>query len=204
MIENKNHWYDGLFYDYVIAPNQDKSFSHIKNIIEANSSIIDVGCGTGRLAFQIADKCSKIDAIDLSIKNIEVARKKLSKNISDKIHFFHADANNFFTNSHHYDYAVLSYVIHEMDESLRVNILNTILQYTDKIIILDYFVPQPKNIWRLLNEVVEFAAGKDHYRNFRTYSKNEGIKGLSKLSGLKIIDEIQNSPSSSHIAVLQK
>ena len=204
MIDNKNHWYDGLFYDYVIAPNQDKSFSHIKNIIESNSSIIDVGCGTGRLAFQIEDKCSKIDCIDLSIKNIEVAKKKLAKNTSDKIHFFHVDVNNFFTDSHHYEYAVLSYVIHEVDECLRVDILQTISQYADKIILIDYFVPQPKNLWRLLNEIVEFAAGNEHYKNFKTYTKNEGIKGLSKMSGLKIIKEIQNSPSSSHIAVLQK
>ncbi|MBL1214902.1 MAG: class I SAM-dependent methyltransferase [Ignavibacteriae bacterium] len=64
MIKNKNHWYDGLFYDYLIAPNQDKSFQHIKNIIEPDSSLIDIGCGTGRLAFQIADKCSRFDGID--------------------------------------------------------------------------------------------------------------------------------------------
>jgi len=25
MDENKNHWYDGLFYDKFIAPNQDKA-----------------------------------------------------------------------------------------------------------------------------------------------------------------------------------
>ncbi len=204
MIDNKNHWYDGLFYDYLIAPNQDTSFSHIKNIIEPNSSLIDVGCGTGRLAFQIADKCSKVDCIDLSIKNIEVARKKLVKNNSDKIRFFHADASHFLSKNIRYDYAVLSYVIHEMDESLRVDILKTISQYADKIILVDYFVPQPKNLWWLLNEVVEFAAGRDHYRNFKTYTKNDGLIGLSKLSGLKIIKEIQNSPSSSHIAVLQK
>ncbi|MBL1214901.1 MAG: hypothetical protein HND52_16195 [Ignavibacteriae bacterium] len=91
-----------------------------------------------------------------------------------------------------------------MDESLRVGLLQSISRFADKIIIVDYFVPQPKNFWRLLNEVVEFAAGKDHYKNFKTYTKNEGIIGLSKLSGLKIINEVQNSPSSSHIAVLQK
>lgn len=32
-IENKNHWYDGLFYDKFIAPNQDKSYRIIKKII---------------------------------------------------------------------------------------------------------------------------------------------------------------------------
>ena len=42
MLNNKNHWYDGRFYDWLIAPNQDKSFSHVKNIIKESSSVIDV------------------------------------------------------------------------------------------------------------------------------------------------------------------
>ncbi|MBK7710882.1 MAG: hypothetical protein IPJ37_07995 [Bacteroidales bacterium] len=54
MTENKNHWYDGWFYDKIIAPNQDKLFGQIKNIIEQGSDIIDVGCGTGRPEFSLA------------------------------------------------------------------------------------------------------------------------------------------------------
>ncbi|MDO9257317.1 MAG: hypothetical protein Q7U54_17490 [Bacteroidales bacterium] len=43
MTENKTHWYDGWYYDTVIAPNQDKLFQQIKNLIEPQSTIIDVG-----------------------------------------------------------------------------------------------------------------------------------------------------------------
>ena len=57
---NKNHWYDGWFYDRLIAPNQDRLFSEIKKIIEPNSSIIDVGCGTGRFSFSVSDKVAKV------------------------------------------------------------------------------------------------------------------------------------------------
>ena len=53
MPENKNHWYDGLFYDKIIAPNQDRAFQIVKSLINKNSSVLDVGCGTGRLAFQL-------------------------------------------------------------------------------------------------------------------------------------------------------
>ncbi len=59
MNQNKNHWYDGWFYDIFIAPNQDLLFREIKAIIEPNSSVIDVGCGTGRFSFSVSDKAAK-------------------------------------------------------------------------------------------------------------------------------------------------
>ena len=75
MTINKKHWYDGIFYDKVIAPNQDKAFRVAKDMMNKQSSVIDVGCGTGRLSFQLADKCKKVDGIDLSEKNIGVAKR---------------------------------------------------------------------------------------------------------------------------------
>lgn len=80
MKENKNHWYDGLFYDRLIAPNQDRLFSQIKNLIKPNSKIIDVGCGTGRFSFSIHEKCESVLGIDLSKRNIDRANFLLSKN----------------------------------------------------------------------------------------------------------------------------
>lgn len=202
MVHNKNHWYDGLFYDRFIAPNQDKSFAQLKNLIEPNSTLIDVGCGTGRLAFQIADKCSKVDGIDLSIKNINLANKKLASIETPNVIFHHADVIKFLSVKNRYDYGVLSYVIHEVDISLRIEILKKLSQAVDKIILIDYLTPRPKGFWSGLNEIVEFVAGKDHYRNFKSYVANGGIYGLAQQSGLKIINEIKNVPSTSHIVVL--
>lgn len=50
-MESKYHWYDGLFYDKLIAPNQDKMIGKIKKLIEQDSEILDAGCVTGRLEF---------------------------------------------------------------------------------------------------------------------------------------------------------
>jgi SAM-dependent methyltransferase len=205
MVNNKNHWYDGLFYDKLIAPNQDKSFSQIKIIINPGSSLLDVGCGTGRLAFQIADKCSKVDGIDLSIKNVKLANKKLSADLFPNISFHHADVITFLSAiDKKYDYAVLSYVIHEVDISQRIEILKLLSQAADKIIIVDYLSPRPKGFWSGLNEIVEFIAGREHYRNFKSYVANGGIYALAQQSGLKIIDEIKNVPSTSHLVIISK
>ena len=38
----------------------------------------------------------------------------------------------------------------------------------------DYLVPTNKGVWGLLNEVVEFVAGNEHYTNFKDVVKNDG------------------------------
>lgn len=204
-MNNLTHWYDGWFYDIFIAPNQDKSFAIIKNLIHDNSTVLDIGFGTGRLEFQIASKCSKVVGIDLSFKNVERAKKKLSETDINNVEFFHSDIHQFvIKNKEKFDFAVLSFVIHEVDENLRCKILNEASNIADQIIIIDYEAPQSNGIWKYLNEIVEFAAGENHYKNYKNYLRNNGIKGIAEKCELKIIKEINKKPVSSQITVLTK
>lgn len=205
MVKNKNHWYDGKFYDKLIAPNQDKAFKIAKEIITDESGILDVGCGTGRLSFQLSEKCKSIDGIDLSERNIRVAKKTLRLRFSERISFYHTDAADFLrVNRNHYDYAVLSYVIHEINEPERVQLLQLLSEYSNKIILIDYLVPRPGGFTDFVNGVVEFAAGREHFKNFKSYVLNNGIHGLAEKSGLAIEEEVSGSPETAHIAVLSK
>lgn len=204
MKQNKNHWYDGWFYDVFIAPNQDRLFSLIKTIIEPNSSVLDVGCGTGRFPFTIADKSKSVLGIDLSTRNIEKAKSNLAKNPNEKISFAHSTISDLISQNLHFDYAVMTYVIHEVNEEERVKLLEDISNVADKIIIGDYLVPKPNGFWSVLNEVVEFAAGSEHYRNYKNYVRNGGLQDLANKAGLKIVKGIKNKPSTSHLVVLTK
>lgn len=203
-MQNKNHWYDGWFYDKLIAPNQDRMFREIKNLIEQDSTVLDVGCGTGRFSFSVADKISKIVGVDLSIKNIATAKQTLQKNPNKKISFLHKNVSELIEQKQHFDYAVMTYVIHEVDPEDRISLLNQLVQIAHKIIIGDYLVPVNKGFWSTLNEVVEYLAGKEHYTNFKEYVKNGGLKTLSSKANLKIIKEIKNKPSTSHIVLISK
>ncbi|MBA4406918.1 hypothetical protein C0389_06555 [bacterium] len=203
--DNKDHWYDGWFYDKFIAPNQDKSFSQLKDFIEKDSTLLDVGCGTGRLAFRIADKCKNIVGIDLSMRNIAVAKKNLLRNPASNIEFRHANIESMLAkNFAEFDYSVLSYVIHEVAKGERNELLNSLLKISPKIILVDYLIPRPNSLWSLLNEIVELIAGKEHYKNFRTYVDGDGILGLAEQNGLIIHKEIKNYPATSHLVVLTK
>lgn len=201
-MNDKKHWYDGKFYDRLIAPNQDKLFEQIKEIIKDNSKVLDVGCGTGRLAFQLSEKCEMIVGLDLSSTNISVADTNLKINPKPNISFVHGDVKKIKREyDDKFDYAVLTYVIHEMPENERIKVLTDIKAVADKIIIGDYIVPTPKSLMGLLNIFVEYFAGKEHYRNFKTYVENGGIKYLIKESNLAIVNEIENKPSTAHLVV---
>ncbi len=200
--EKKNHWYDGLFYDLLIAPNQDRAFVHVRDIIADGSTLLDVGCGTGRQVFQLADKCDSIDGIDPSVRNISVARRKLAGKPTDGVRFHHADALAYLAGKNlRFDYATLSYVIHEIEERERNTLLQTLSSVARNLIIVDYLVPQPKGHWRMLNEAVEFMAGSDHYRNFKSFVAGNGLTGLLKRAGLIVLSELKNDPPSSHIVL---
>jgi len=204
MTHNKDHWYDGWFYDKLIAPNQDRMFREIKNVIDPNSKVIDVGCGTGRFSFFVSDKIKEIVGIDLSIKNITRANQNLSAKANSKISFQHTNLSKLTSHNLHFDYAVMTYVIHEVNPNQRIKLLEQMAQIADKIIIGDYMVPVNKGFWSRLNEVVEFLAGKDHYNNFLNFVTNKGLSALVDKAGLKIVEELKNVPSTSQVLVLTK
>ncbi|MDP2362713.1 MAG: class I SAM-dependent methyltransferase [Ignavibacteria bacterium] len=204
MTNNKDHWYDGWFYDKIIAPNQDNLFREIKKIIESNASIIDVGCGTGRFSFTIANSVSKVVGVDLSSKNITTANQTLQKNPNNKISFHHTNLSELISQKLHFDYAVMTYVIHEVNPEDRIELLKQMACIADRIIIGDYIVPVNKGFWNLINEIVEFLAGKEHYNNFLNFVANNGLYGLIDKAGLKIVQEINNKPVTSQLLVLSK
>jgi len=205
MTNNKFHWYDGWFYDKIIAPNQDKLFGQIKNLIEPQSTIIDVGCGTGRLEFTLADKSKSVLGIDLSKRNIDRANLLLLKHPDVKISFQHNNLSDIISNGNvHFDFAILTYVIHEINAEERVNLLRDIAQVSDKIIVGDYLVPRPKGFGGIISELIEFIAGKEHYKNYKSYMADGGIYHLADKAGLKVIDEITNHPLSNHVVILTK
>ncbi len=200
--KNKKHWYDGLFYDKLIAPNQDKLFTKIKEIIEPNCSVLDVGCGTGRLSFQLAPHCKTVVGIDLSSKNISVANSNLRKGNYSNISFVHTNALELQEKTNlKFDYAITTYVIHEIDIDNRIVLLNEMKQIANQIIIGDYLVPTPKTLLAKVNSVVEYLAGKEHYNNFITFVNNDGLNNLLKLANLELIKEVKNVPPTSHLVV---
>ena len=205
MKENKTHWYDGKFYDTVIAPNQDKLFEDILNLMGPGKTVIDVGCGTGRFSFLAAGRCKSVLGIDLSEKNITRAVKNLGLRGKKNITFEHTTVEEVKKGiKEKFDFALLTYVIHEVKEEERIPLLNEIFNVADRLIIGDYLVPAPAGLTSLLNEAVEFLAGKEHYAGFKSFKAKKGINGLAEEGKFKVVNEIKNSSNGRHIIILEK
>ena len=199
-MKNKFHWYDGLFYDKVIAPNQDGTFRIMRAMMNSDASIVDIGTGTGRFVFQAADKFSKVIGVDLSSRNIHFANAQLSSLKTNNVSFLHADAEELKSHfTEKFDYSTVSYVIHEMPYEARLAALKAMREISNEIIIGDYFIPQPKNKRGYSNRIAEFLAGQDHFNNYRNFVKHNGIYGLVETLGMEILQEKIGVHGTSHI-----
>jgi len=61
------------------------------NMLAADSSVLDVGCGTGNYALMLAGSCKEVIGVDLSPKMLEIAKRKASDKKVENIDFRRLD-----------------------------------------------------------------------------------------------------------------
>lgn len=184
------HWYDGLFYEWFIAPNQRVIFKKMREMIPHFSSILDVATGTGLFVFDSASHASHITGLDLSITNINVAKKKLRKSETSNITFLHGNALQIDEIVEgKFDYATIAFALHEMPESIRADVLSKIKLVANEIIIADYISPMPKSFYGTGVRLIEFFAGVNHYAGYKSYQRSGGLLELLNSVGLTVVEE---------------
>ncbi len=121
----------------------------IKKISECNS-ILDLGCGTGILTFQIAKKFpnAKIIGVDTTESYLNVARKKVKPD--HKISFLLQDAEKLNLASK-FDCITSSYIPKYCTPDILVKVCLSHLNEKGKIILHDFIYPQNKIVRILWN-----------------------------------------------------
>jgi ubiquinone/menaquinone biosynthesis C-methylase UbiE len=150
------------------------SCSHIRErifcFIPAEAHVLDIGCGTGGFAIKLADHCRHVTGVDISKNKSIWQKKRLAEQKIENVNFIHADGGQFDKLSDQkFDLGVLSFVLHEIDHQCRLSVLSAAINVVSRIIILDYHTPHPESFLGQTTRMIEFVAGKEHFRNFKDY-----------------------------------
>ncbi len=191
----KRHWYDGWFYSIFIDSDRSHLRNKILRFLEKDKTVLDIGCGTGGFVLKIAP-CSKyVLGVDISESMIRTANRRKKKSGFTNIDFLIGNAREL---SHlidqHFDYAVLSFFIHEVNPEYRLEILRQSKKCAEVLLIYDYHIPLPRNISAVFVKAVEYFAGREHFKNFVDFSQNGGIRPLLNSIDLTIKDDKVNRP----------
>jgi SAM-dependent methyltransferase len=198
--QNKDHWYDGPVYDLFVTRLLDGLYARVRDAVPAGARVLDIGCGTGRLCFKLADKCSQVTGVDLSRRNIQVAGRRLAASGVRNLSFHHGDAAAALPAAGRFDYAVMTFLLHEASRAERLRLLELASAAAGALIIGDYLTPGAGVFWRAVCGGIEFAAGREHYGNYRDFVRGGGLRGLASAAGYEIAREVTAPPV--HLAVL--
>jgi len=78
---------------YEMSSQTEKDIRNITNLVEIeNKSILELGCGTGRITFALAERVQEVVAIDIDTKAIEKARQR---NVNENVTFRVENIENF-------------------------------------------------------------------------------------------------------------
>lgn len=185
-IGGKNQWYDGHLYGWFFDPVETANRRMVMDFVPADSTVLDVCCGTGRLALELAGKCRHVTGIDLSRRMLSYCEKQKAKRGVRNLDFVFGDSTRL---GHYldrgYDVAVISLALHEMGRQERHATVCSMAAVADRLVISDHAVPQPPTLpGFIINQMERFIGGRAILPLYKEYVASGGILGALDRCGL--------------------
>lgn len=170
----------------------DKALTPVREelvaLLDAGSSVLDIGCGTGDLLFRAASKIGKGHGVDLDRQMIQYAGNKARENSISNLRFDTVNAMELQPGD--YDVATSTLCLHELDEKDACEILEYMAKTSSRVLIADY--SQPETFLAHIGiEFDEIVSG--HYSKFRHYRKAGRIPAYAYACNLVITRTIKSS-----------
>ena len=143
-------------------------------------SVLDVGCGTGVHLEAYAEAGAECHGVDLSPAMLDVARARLGGDarltIASARSLPHPDAT--------FDLVLASLFLHELDADTRSQVLEEmarVVRPDGRLLVIDYRAGDLRmkgRMWRVVTSIIERLAGRDHFREWRSYLAAGGLPPL--------------------------
>jgi ubiquinone/menaquinone biosynthesis C-methylase UbiE len=144
---------------------------------------LDVCCGTGAQVMEYGHLGAIATGIDLSPEMLRIAERNRARNKRSNTSFQLADATNLPFTDHSFDIASVSFGLHDKTSSIRDKVISEmtrVIKPGGSLVLVDFEVPLPENMWGLIARSIEFLAGGSHYAGFKNYVRNGGLDNILK------------------------
>lgn len=156
--------------------------------MRAGDKAIDVCCGTGAQVLEYGRRGIVATGIDISPSMLKIATRNIRRQKAVNVSFQLADATSLPFPDGYFDYASISLGLHDKEKPIRYQIISEmkrIIKQDGALILIDFQVPLPRNVWAVSARAIEFLAGGSHYQGFKDYLANGGLEDILKNNGLR-------------------
>ena len=193
--------YKGMFflnYATVIDPLLRNIRAYILEFsgMKSGDRVLDVCCGTGDQAVHYAKRGILATGVDLSPGMIKLAEKSKRKHGLENVSFQIADAANLPFKDDFFDYASISFALHEQERVTRditISEMKRVVKKGGVLIFSDFSIPLPGNLYACLVKTIEFLARRQHYQYFRDYVAQGGLDAILKKN--QLVEDKRGSPN---------
>ncbi|MEG4499479.1 class I SAM-dependent methyltransferase [Microcoleus sp. F10-C6] len=169
-IRNKSVMFDAFATEYDFAATlQSQNDFFIKNLSTSKGAALDIGCGSGILAFELAQYYDNVVAVDLSAKLLAIASQKRS---APNIEYIQMDASKLVLDRK-FDLIVSAATFHHLHNlPAALSAIKKMLNPHGKIVFLDNIseVETPATIGYILGAARDFIPDCSKY-GFRNASR---------------------------------
>ncbi len=158
--------------------------------MQPGDSVLDVCCGSGAQVYEYL-RCGVLaQGVDNNPDMLGLAGKYYSADGDLSSRLTLADATRLPFNDEEFDFTSITMALHDKESAFMDMILFEMQRVTRKngvIILADYNVPLPWNIAGISIRIIERLAGAEHYRCFKKFLTMEGLHGVIRRNGIKVI-----------------
>lgn len=149
--------------------------------------VLDVCCGTGVQVLEYGRRGIIATGIDISPAMLRMAERNGMKQNLDNVSFQLADAANLPFTDNYFDCVSISFGLHDKVSSVRHRVVSEMKRVAKQhgvLILVDFQVPLPRNMWAMFARSLEFVIDGSHYAGFKDYLSSGGLDGILEIHNL--------------------